>query len=184
MASTLLLRILKKTINFTTTTAPILTRTCHTVTSKPRRRFRNNLYSRISPLGNPDTSLVPVLDKWVEEGKKVMESELQRIVRDLRSNKRYAQALQISEWMTNRDLPFSAVNDTSLIPVLDKWVQEGNQLEELELQRIVRDLRSHKRYSQALQNLEENPQVHNNDRTNLDENMPHPHCDKKGPWKN
>ncbi|KAK0600941.1 hypothetical protein LWI29_019855 [Acer saccharum] len=108
MASTLLLRILKKTINFTTTTAPILTRTCHTVTSKPRRRFRNNLYSRISPLGNPDTSLVPVLDKWVEEGKKVMESELLRIVRDLRSNKRYAQALQVSEWMTNRDLPFSA----------------------------------------------------------------------------
>ncbi|KAK2639089.1 hypothetical protein Ddye_026884 [Dipteronia dyeriana] len=108
MASKLLLGILKKTNNFTTTTAPILTRTCHTVTSKPRRRFRNNLYSRISPLGNPDTSLVPVLDKWVEEGKRVLEAELQRIVRDLRSNKRYAQALQVSEWMTNRGLPFSA----------------------------------------------------------------------------
>ncbi|KAK0602837.1 hypothetical protein LWI29_037464 [Acer saccharum] len=108
MASTLL-RILKKTHHFTITTAPILTRTCHshTVTAKPRRRFNNNLFSRISPLGN-DTSLVPVLDKWVQEGNQLEEPELQRIVRDLRSHKRYSQALQVSEWMSNSDLQFSA----------------------------------------------------------------------------
>ncbi|KAI9184915.1 hypothetical protein LWI28_002446 [Acer negundo] len=107
MASTLL-RILTKTHNFTITTAPILTRTCHshTVTAKPNRRFNNNLFSRISPLGN-DTSLVPVLDKWVQEGNQLEELELQRIVRDLRSHKRYSQALQVSEWMRNSDLQFS-----------------------------------------------------------------------------
>ncbi|KAK2639093.1 hypothetical protein Ddye_026888 [Dipteronia dyeriana] len=108
MASTLL-RILKKTHNFTITTAPILTRTCHshTVKSNPRRRFNNNLFSRISPLGM-GTTLVPVLDKWVQEGNQLKELELQRIVRVLRSHKRYSQALQVSEWMRNSDdLQFS-----------------------------------------------------------------------------
>ncbi|KAL5738004.1 hypothetical protein ACOSP7_030765 [Xanthoceras sorbifolium] len=114
MASTFLLRILKKTHNFTTTTAPILTRKCHTVTTKSRGRFTNNLYARISPLGKPGTSLVPVLDHWVQEGNKVKEIELQRIVRDLRSRKRHAQALQVSEWMSNRGLP---------LPIGDRAVQ-------------------------------------------------------------
>ncbi|KAL5804488.1 hypothetical protein ACOSQ3_031288 [Xanthoceras sorbifolium] len=116
MASTFLLRILKKTHNFTTTTAPILTRKCHTVTTKSRGRFTNNLYARISPLGKPGTSLVPVLDHWVQEGNKVKEIELQRIVRDLRSRKRHAQALQVSEWMSNRGLP---------LPIGDRAVQFG-----------------------------------------------------------
>ncbi|KAF5181633.1 Pentatricopeptide repeat-containing protein [Thalictrum thalictroides] len=58
-----------------------------------------NLYSRISPLGDPNVSLVPELDKWVEEKKKVKVAELQRIIRDLRKRKRYSHALQVSEWM-------------------------------------------------------------------------------------
>lgn len=72
-------------------------------------RFANiNLYSRISPLGTPNLSLVPVLDQWVEEGKKVRDVELDRIIRDLRSRKRYAQALEVSEWMSSKELcPFS-----------------------------------------------------------------------------
>ncbi|KAI9185818.1 hypothetical protein LWI28_011010 [Acer negundo] len=109
MASTLLLRILKKTHKFTTTTAPILTRTCHIhiVTRKVHGRINNNLYSRISPLGNTTCSLVPVLDKWVQEGNQLKEIELQRIIRVLRSHKRYSQALQVSEWMSNSDLQFS-----------------------------------------------------------------------------
>ncbi|KAK4850584.1 hypothetical protein QYF36_008026 [Acer negundo] len=88
MASTLL-RILKKTHNFTTTTAPILTRTCHShaVTAN------DNLFSRISPLGM-DTCLAPVIDKWVQEVNQLKERELQRIIRNLRSQKRYSQALQ------------------------------------------------------------------------------------------
>ena len=62
-------------------------------------RFANiNLYSRISPLGTPNLSLVPVLDQWVEEGKKVRDVELHRIIRDLRSRKRYAQALEVCDF--------------------------------------------------------------------------------------
>lgn len=68
------------------------------------RHSKTNLYSRISPLGQPGLSLAPVLDKWVEEGKKVRDLELQRIIRDLRSRKRYGQALEVSEWMSIKGL--------------------------------------------------------------------------------
>ncbi|PSR95685.1 Pentatricopeptide repeat-containing protein [Actinidia chinensis var. chinensis] len=69
---------------------------------------RNNLHSRISPLGSPNLSMVPVLDQWVHEGKIVRGFDLRRIIRDLRSRKRYAHALQISEWMSRKGLcPFS-----------------------------------------------------------------------------
>ncbi|KAF9610836.1 hypothetical protein IFM89_025246 [Coptis chinensis] len=57
------------------------------------------LYSRISPLGNPRINLVPVLDKWVQEGNKVRYTELQNLLRNLRKRRRYTHALQISEWM-------------------------------------------------------------------------------------
>ncbi|KAH7842250.1 hypothetical protein Vadar_003227 [Vaccinium darrowii] len=68
----------------------------------------NNLYSRISPLGNPNLSMVPILDQWVHEGKKVRELELRGIIRDLRSRKRFSHALEISEWMSSKGLcPFS-----------------------------------------------------------------------------
>lgn len=56
---------------------------------------RNNLYSRISPLGDPRISLAPVLDQWVEEGKKVKDYELRTIVKGLRERKRFKQALEI-----------------------------------------------------------------------------------------
>uniref|UniRef100_M1AX93 Pentatricopeptide repeat-containing protein n=1 Tax=Solanum tuberosum TaxID=4113 RepID=M1AX93_SOLTU len=55
---------------------------------------RNNLFSRISPVRHADL-IIPVLDEWVDEGRKVTSFELQRIVRDLRSRKRFSQALQV-----------------------------------------------------------------------------------------
>lgn len=39
----------------------------------------------------------------------------------------------------------------SLAPVIDQWVEEGNQVKELEFQRLVRDLRARRRYKQALE---------------------------------
>ncbi|KAG9441048.1 hypothetical protein H6P81_016902 [Aristolochia fimbriata] len=60
---------------------------------------QNTLYSRLSPLGNPNISLVPELDRWAEKGKRVSTAELNRIIRDLRTRRRYKQALEVSEWM-------------------------------------------------------------------------------------
>ncbi|KAL9662022.1 hypothetical protein QQ045_026850 [Rhodiola kirilowii] len=64
---------------------------------------RNNLFSRISPLGNPDIRVTPILDKWVEEGKKVRDMELKHIIRDLRKRRRFTQALEVSEWLGGRE---------------------------------------------------------------------------------
>ncbi|XP_062096222.1 pentatricopeptide repeat-containing protein At4g21705, mitochondrial [Humulus lupulus] len=60
------------------------------------------LYSRISPLGSPTTSVVPELEDWISKGKKVRVGELQRIIHDLRKRRRFSQALEISEWMNKK----------------------------------------------------------------------------------
>lgn len=65
----------------------------------------NNLFSRISPL-RQFSHVIPVLEQWVDEGRKIQKLELQRIIRDLRSRRRYSQALQVSEWMSCRGLTF------------------------------------------------------------------------------
>lgn len=91
MASKLFSTIFNNKRNFTKTNLEIFTRAYRA--AKPVAR--NNLYSRISPLGDPDVSLTPVLDQWVLEGQKISELELQRIIRQLRSRKRFKHALQV-----------------------------------------------------------------------------------------
>lgn len=59
------------------------------------RTKRPSLYSRISPLGDPGTSVVPELDDWLQNGEKVGVAELRRIVKDLRKRKRFTQALEV-----------------------------------------------------------------------------------------
>lgn len=61
-------------------------------------RYANiNLYSRISPLGDPKLNVAPVLDQWVEEGKKINVKELDRIIHDLRSRNRHTHALEVRD---------------------------------------------------------------------------------------
>ncbi|XP_022989754.1 pentatricopeptide repeat-containing protein At4g21705, mitochondrial-like [Cucurbita maxima] len=65
---------------------------------------RRNLFARISPLGSPELSVVPILDQWIQEGRMIKDFELRRIVRDLRNCRRYGQALEVSEWMRSKGL--------------------------------------------------------------------------------
>ncbi|ESQ55197.1 hypothetical protein EUTSA_v10024998mg [Eutrema salsugineum] len=60
---------------------------------------KTTLYSKISPLGNPKSSVYPELQNWVQCGKKVSVAELVRIVHDLRRRKRFLHALEVSKWM-------------------------------------------------------------------------------------
>ncbi|KAJ0102953.1 hypothetical protein Patl1_04618 [Pistacia atlantica] len=90
MAST----VFKKALNFSAINPPIFIRAYSAAK-------RNNLYSRISPLGDPNLSLVPVLDQWVQEGKKVKGAELQHIVRNLRARQRFQHALQIPDVLSD-----------------------------------------------------------------------------------
>ncbi|GMH26934.1 hypothetical protein Nepgr_028777 [Nepenthes gracilis] len=68
----------------------------------------DSLYRRISPIGDPKVSIVPVLDQWVKEGKEVHREQLRDIIKGLRSYKRFKHALEISQWMTDkRYIPLS-----------------------------------------------------------------------------
>ncbi|XP_044495744.1 pentatricopeptide repeat-containing protein At2g20710, mitochondrial-like isoform X1 [Mangifera indica] len=79
--------------------------------SKWRRRMSNSmnaLFGRISPLGDPKVSIVPILDQWVQEGRAVDKVQLRDFIKRLRSFRRYTHALQMSMWMTdNRYIIFN-----------------------------------------------------------------------------
>ncbi|WCJ34114.1 hypothetical protein M5689_015435 [Euphorbia peplus] len=52
------------------------------------------LYRRISPLGDRNLSVVPVLDQWVQEGRSVDHDGLTNIIKELRFFKRHRHALE------------------------------------------------------------------------------------------
>ncbi|XP_076921582.1 pentatricopeptide repeat-containing protein At2g20710, mitochondrial-like [Bidens hawaiensis] len=62
----------------------------------------DNLYRRISPVGDPNVSLIPILNQWEKEGKAVIFSQLIVIIKSLRKFNRYTHALQLSEWMAKK----------------------------------------------------------------------------------
>ncbi|GJU17246.1 pentatricopeptide repeat-containing protein [Tanacetum coccineum] len=62
----------------------------------------DNLYRRISPVGDPNVSMIPILDQWEKEGKTVRFQQLIVIIKSLRKFNRYTHALQLSEWMSNK----------------------------------------------------------------------------------
>ncbi|KAL6988672.1 hypothetical protein U1Q18_014428 [Sarracenia purpurea var. burkii] len=55
----------------------------------------DSLYRRISPMGNPTVSVVPVLDQWAEEGRTVKKEQLQNIIKELRRYSRFKHALEV-----------------------------------------------------------------------------------------
>lgn len=58
--------------------------------------FPNNLYRRITTLGDPNRSAAAVLEGWIEEGKKhPKKRELKRIAKELRKYSRHQHALEI-----------------------------------------------------------------------------------------
>ncbi|KAJ0088203.1 hypothetical protein Patl1_32848 [Pistacia atlantica] len=53
------------------------------------------LFRRITPLGDPAVSIVPLLDQWVQEGRTVEKEQLQLFIKELRSSRRFTHALQV-----------------------------------------------------------------------------------------
>lgn len=56
---------------------------------------KDSLYKRISPLGDPNISVIPVLDQWVLEGRPVCREELRNIIKELRVYNRFKHALEV-----------------------------------------------------------------------------------------
>ncbi|XP_019057943.1 PREDICTED: pentatricopeptide repeat-containing protein At4g21705, mitochondrial-like [Tarenaya hassleriana] len=55
---------------------------------------RFGLYKRISPLGDPKFSIVPVLDEWVREGNSVNKQQLRQLIKELTKYSRFGHALE------------------------------------------------------------------------------------------
>ncbi|XP_065881031.1 pentatricopeptide repeat-containing protein At2g20710, mitochondrial-like isoform X2 [Euphorbia lathyris] len=70
--------------------------------AEPREGPTAELYRRISPVGDWNISIVPILNQWVEEGRSVDAEGLKDIIRELRYYKRYNHALEISMWMSDK----------------------------------------------------------------------------------
>ncbi|CAN0826802.1 Pentatricopeptide repeat-containing protein At4g21705, mitochondrial [Linum grandiflorum] len=104
MASTSFFKILKTTQSLQTSRSFCVKAT----------RVSSDLFSRISPLGDPATSLSPVLDQWVEQGNTIRNFDLQRVVRQLRSCRRYGQALEVSEWTLGKGIGTFSQSDRAL----------------------------------------------------------------------
>ncbi|CAL9094573.1 unnamed protein product [Musa textilis] len=64
--------------------------------------WHDSLYNRIAAVGDPTLSVVPLLERWVQEGRPVDQSELRVMVKRMRSFCRYSHALEISTWMSDR----------------------------------------------------------------------------------
>lgn len=59
------------------------------------------LEKRILKNGNPKSSMLPILNQWVEQGGDVIEPVLKRIIARLSNSRRFSHALQVSEWISN-----------------------------------------------------------------------------------
>jgi len=53
------------------------------------------LEKRILKNGNPNTSMLPILNQWVEQGGDVIEPVLKRIIARLSNSRRFSHALQV-----------------------------------------------------------------------------------------
>ncbi|KAK4476920.1 hypothetical protein RD792_016087 [Penstemon davidsonii] len=71
--------------------------------SEDEEEEKDDLKSRIFRLRLPKRSVTNVLQKWVDEGRKITASDLRSISIDLRRSHRYKHALEISEWMVSNE---------------------------------------------------------------------------------
>ncbi|KAF3441504.1 hypothetical protein FNV43_RR15418 [Rhamnella rubrinervis] len=75
----------------------------YSTTVRPRKPFNlDPLYCKISPMGDPKVSIVPVLDQWIEDGRNVDKAALLYMIKELRNFGRYTHALEISTWMSDK----------------------------------------------------------------------------------
>ncbi|CAH9059992.1 unnamed protein product [Cuscuta europaea] len=99
----LLLSTILNSANVKSTVQSSLKRFCTSASSVKPRYGSDRLYKRISPIGDPNVSVRPILDQWIEEGKHADKSDLHRIIKELTRFRRYKHALEVSEWMDEKE---------------------------------------------------------------------------------
>ncbi|KAK1419341.1 hypothetical protein QVD17_28507 [Tagetes erecta] len=88
-------------ISLLSDTSPIYRVSFSSLTTKqsPSSQNHNVLFKRLSPRR---ASIVPIMDQWIQQGNDIIADELKNMIKALRNHNRYSQALQLSEWMTNK----------------------------------------------------------------------------------
>ncbi|XP_057808385.1 pentatricopeptide repeat-containing protein At2g20710, mitochondrial-like [Salvia miltiorrhiza] len=81
-------------------------------TSAPR------LFKRLQRCNQERASVLPVLDEWVAQGRRMHRPELERFIKSFRTNNRIKPALEIAEWMT-RSLEHFTLNPAHVAIQLD-----------------------------------------------------------------
>ncbi|XP_050236324.1 pentatricopeptide repeat-containing protein At1g02150 [Mercurialis annua] len=75
----------------------------------------NSVYRRISLMENPELGADTVLNQLEKDGKKLSKWELCRVVKELRKFKRHRHALEVYDWMNNREDRFRlSVSDAAI----------------------------------------------------------------------
>lgn len=62
----------------------------------------DTLFHRLCRPADPTGSIIPVVEKWVGEGKYVKHSHLQKSIKLLRKQKRFSHALQVLDWICHQ----------------------------------------------------------------------------------
>ncbi|XP_078443054.1 pentatricopeptide repeat-containing protein At1g02370, mitochondrial-like isoform X3 [Wolffia australiana] len=79
------------------------------------------LYRRLSALGGaPAGSVGGAMDEWVNQGMRLRPVNLLNYVRELRNYKRFAQALELMEWMDTKGIHMTQSNHAIRIDLLSK----------------------------------------------------------------
>ncbi|KAK2647377.1 hypothetical protein Ddye_014866 [Dipteronia dyeriana] len=100
-----------------------------TLTTKKWSDSMRLIYRKISPIGDPTVSIVPVLDQWVQDGGAIDKETIQVMIKELRSYKRFAHALQMSMWMTDKQSFLPSAGDAAVRLDLISKVQGIEQAE-------------------------------------------------------
>ncbi|KAK3152979.1 hypothetical protein QOZ80_2BG0166070 [Eleusine coracana subsp. coracana] len=77
------------------------------------RSSPDDLFPRIAAVGNTSLPLAPVLEEWAREGRTVEKAVIQSIVKHLIHFRRYAHALELSFWMTDRRHLYLSAGDVA-----------------------------------------------------------------------
>lgn len=65
--------------------------------TRPSRKspIFESLYRSIAHLGDPNVSVVPALDEWIRQGNSAKKWDLQRVITELMTSKRFRHALEV-----------------------------------------------------------------------------------------
>ncbi|KAM7274434.1 hypothetical protein ACFE04_016300 [Oxalis oulophora] len=124
------------------------TQQCYS-TSSHSTHAPDNLRSRISRAGNPNASIITVLDQWIDEGKPIKQSDLQGHIKMLRRYRRYRHALQMSEWMSDERKHPLSISDIAIRLDLISKVRSLEETEEF-FESIPENMKDYRVYGSLL----------------------------------